>query len=221
MNTVVTESVGTTDKRHFIAGSIVVSWLTLIVLLGLNGSYSVAVNEVPVTLITSFIITFIVFSVSYISIPAVREYLLGIDMRFLIMLSSWRMIGIGFIMLNMFGHLPTSFSYVAGIGDALTAVAAVFLAFNLMKQEKGVRKSAILRWNTFGLLDFIIAVSLGLLTRTDALLAESNGLNGELMMAFPMVIIPGFLVQILSLTHIIIFLQLRNNHANDAYVKIK
>jgi len=220
MNTITAQGDISVDKRHLIAGGLIMSWLILIITLGINDAYSIKPNEVPVTLITSFIATYTLFILAYRVFPAVRDYLLDLDMRFLIMLSSWRMIGIGFIMLNMFGHLPTLFAYVAGIGDALTAVAAVFLAFNLMKRKEGVAKNVIFRWNTFGLLDFIIAVSLGLLTRTGALLAQSDGVNSELMVAFPMVIIPGFLVQILSLSHIIIFLQLRNNHANEHYVKI-
>jgi len=221
MNTIAAQVDESVDKRHLIMGGIVLSWFIIIIALGMNSAYSVKPNEAPITLIVSFIATYTIFTLAYRGVPAVREYLLGIDMRFLIMLSSWRMIGIGFIMLNMFAHLPTLFAYVAGIGDALTAVGAVFLAFNLMKRKEGVNKRAIYKWNTFGLLDFVIAVSLGLLTRTDALLAQSDGVNSELMMAFPMVIIPGFLVQVLSLSHIIIFLQLRNNHVNDAYVKFK
>jgi len=220
MNTIAVKRENALDKRHLITGGIIMSWLTLIVSLGINGAYSVESGQPPIILILSFISTYSIFTILYLGSSAVREYLLSLDMRFLIMLNSWRMIGIGFIMLNMFDHLPALFAYVAGIGDAMTAVAAVFLAFNLMKRKEGVAKSVIIRWNTFGLADFIIAVSLGLLTRTDALLAPGNGVNSDLMIAFPMVIIPGFLVQLLSLSHIIIFLQLRNNHKNETYVKI-
>ena len=221
MNSVTAESNSRLDKRHLISAGIIAIWLTLIISLGLNNAYSTMTNQAPVTLIVSFITTYLLFTIVYLGFPAVREYLLGLDMRFLIMLSSWRMIGIGFIMLNMFGHLPALFAYVAGVGDALTAVAAVFLAFNLMKRKEGMPKRTIWRWNAFGLIDFILAVSIGLLTRTDALLMQSNGINSDMMVAFPMVIIPGFLVQLLSLTHIIIFLQLRNNHRNDTFIKIK
>jgi len=219
MNTIAAERDKTVDKRHLIAGVLILGWLTLIMSLGLNGVYTVEFGKPPITLIISFIATYSIFTALYLGFSSVREYLLSIDMRFLIMLNSWRMLGIGFIMLNMFGHLPALFAYVAGIGDAMAAVGAVFLAFNLMKSKEGVAKRVIFNWNTFGLLDFIIAVSIGLLTRTDALLAPANGINSDLMIAFPMVLIPGFLVQLLSLSHIIIFLQLRNNHANDENVK--
>lgn len=218
MNTIAVESTNTIDTRHLITGAIIVVWLTLIMSLGLNGAYRVEANQPPIALILSFISTYTLFTILYLSSPSVRAYLLGLDMRFLIMINSWRMIGIGFIMLNMFGHLPALFAYVAGVGDALAAVGAVFLAFSLIKRKQGVEKRNIFRWNAFGLADFVIAISLGLLTRTDAILAPSNGINSDLMVAFPMVLIPGFLVQLFSLSHIIIFLQLRNNHADDTHV---
>jgi|GEM_PF-1157744 len=221
MNSVTAEGNSRLDKRHLITAGIITIWLTLVISLGLNNAYTTMPNQAPVTLIVSFISTYLLFTIVYTGFPAVREYLLGLDMRFLIMLNSWRMIGIGFIMLNMFGHLPALFAYIAGVGDALTAVAAVFLAFNLMKRKEGIPKRTIWRWNAFGLIDFILAVTIGILTRSDALLMQSNGINSDMMVAFPMVIIPGFLVQLLSLTHIIIFLQLRNNHRNDTFVKIK
>ena len=221
MNTVAAENSRTIDRRHLITAGIIVVWFSLVISLGLSNAYITLPNQAPITLIASFFIIYLVFTIAYLGFPAIKEYLLGLDMRFLIMLNSWRMIGIGFIMLNMFGHLPTLFAYLAGVGDALTAMAAVFLAFNMMKRKEGISKRAILRWNTFGLIDFILAVSIGLLTRTDALLMQSNGINSDMMIAFPMVIIPGFLVQLLSLTHIIIYLQLRNNHRNDTFVKIK
>lgn len=221
MNTLLIESSSPLDKRHIMTAFIVTIWLTIIVSLGLNNAYSIQSGETPITLIVSFIATYTIFALAYMSSTSVKEYLLSLDMRFLIMLNSWRMIGIGFIMLNMFGHLPALFAYVAGLGDALTAVTAVFLAYNLMKQKEGVSKRAIFRWNAFGLVDFIIAVSLGLLTRTDALLMQSDGINSDMMISFPMVIIPGFLVQLLSLSHIIIFLQLKNNHRNDTFIKIE
>ena len=73
-----------------------------------------------------------------------------------------------------------------------------------------VSRKWVFRWNSFGLLDFIVAVSVGVLTRQGALLVPASGLNSDLMAQFPFVLIPAFLVQVFTLTHIIIYLQLRN-----------
>ena len=220
MNSMVEQGDESINKHHLIAVSVIAGWFILIVSLGMSGAYSINASEAPTTLIMSFISVYSIFALSYIKFPMVKKYILNLDMRFLIMLNSWRMIGMGFIMLSMFSHLPYLFAYVAGFGDALTAVGAVFLAFKLMKRNQGVDRKTILRWNTFGLVDFVLAVSIGLLTRTDAWLMQSNGVNSDMMVLFPMVIIPGFLVQLLSLTHIIIYLQLKNNHIDQAMIKI-
>jgi len=125
------------------------------------------------------------------------------------------MLGMGFVMLYLFDQLPALFAYLAGFGDAITAIVAIFLAYALFIKQQGVSKNSISRWNTFGMLDFIIAVSVGILTRTDGILAPISGVNSDLMTIFPFVIMPGFLVQVFALTHIIIYLQLKNNHIHD------
>ena len=208
------------DRRHLFTGLVLLGWLTIITVLGINGVFISAPGEAPMAILVSFATTFTLFSVAYNSVPAFREYILGLDMRFLIMLHSWRMLGLGFIMLHLFDQLPASFAYLAGLGDALTALVAVVLAYAMFSDRKGVSRNWIWRWNTLGLVDFVVAVTVGILTRSDALLAPATGVNSDLMTTFPFVIIPAFLVQVLALTHIVIYLQLRNNHRHDERVNL-
>lgn len=208
------------DQRHFFIGILLFGWLTVITALGANDVFVSEPGEAPLAILLSFAMTFILFSIAYLNLPAFREYVLKLDMRFLIMLHSWRMLGMGFIMLHLFDQLPALFAYLAGLGDAATALVAVFLAYAMFSNKEGVSRSWIWRWNTFGLMDFIVAVSVGILTRTDALLAPASGVNSDLMTTFPFVIIPAFLVQVFALTHIIIYLQLKNNHQHDERIKL-
>lgn len=208
------------DQRHLLIGLLLLGWMATITGLAVNDAFVTGPGEAPLAILLSFAATFSIFSVAYMIIPAFREYILKLDMRFLIMLHSWRMLGMGFIMLYLFGHLPGLFAYLAGFGDALTAIMAVFLAYALFSNHQGVSRRWIWRWNTFGLIDFIVAVSVGILTRTDALLAPASGVNSDLMTVFPFVIIPGFLVQVFALTHIIIYLQLKNNHGQETRIKL-
>lgn len=208
------------DNRHFSIGIVLFGWLTIITVLGTNGIFVSGPGEAPLAILISFAVTFILFSVAYLNLPAFREYVLELDMRFLIMLHSWRMLGLGFIMLHLFDQLPALFAYLAGLGDALTAFVAVFLAYAMFSNKAGVSRNWIWRWNTFGLVDFIVAVSVGILTRADALLVPANGVNSDLMTTFPFVIIPAFLVQVFALTHIIIYLQLKNNHRYDERINL-
>lgn len=126
----------------------------------------------------------------------------------MILLHSWRTIGLGFLFLHFQGQLGGLFAYVAGLGDAIAAVTATLLALALLQQPERVRSSSIWRWNTFGLLDFVLAVSLGVLGRSGQTL-QFGELNTDMMGTFPIVLIPVFAVPLLAITHIIIYMQLR------------
>lgn len=208
------------DQQHLFTGMLLLAWMTAIIGLSLNDAFVSGPGEAPLAILVSFAATLSIFSVAYTSLPAFRDYVLKLDMRLLIMLHSWRMLGIGFVMLHLFDQLPGLFAYLAGLGDALTAIVAVFLAYALINNKQGVSKSWVWRWNTFGVVDFIVAVSIGILTRTDAMLAPASGINSDLMTTFPFAIIPGFLVQVFALTHIIIYLQLKNNHEHAETIKL-
>jgi len=208
------------DKRHLRIGFVLLGWFAIISALGMNNVFVSRPGEAPLAILVSFVLTLVLFTVAYTSVPAFREYILKLDMRFLIMLHSWRMLGMGFIMLYLFDQLPALFAYLAGLGDALAAMGAVVLAYAMFTNINGVSKHWIWRWNTFGLLDFIVAVTVGILTRSGAPLAPATGVNSDLMTTFPFVIIPAFLVQVFALMHIIIYLQLQTNHKQHERIKL-
>ena len=220
MNTTTNDINPQQHQQHLFIGILLLAWMTAIIGLSLNDAFVSGPGEAPLAILISFAATLSIFSVAYTGLPAFRDYVLNLDMRLLIMLHSWRMLGIGFVMLHLFDQLPGLFAYLAGFGDALTAIVAVFLAYALINNKQGVSKNWVWRWNTFGMVDFIVAVSIGILTRTDAMLAPASGINSDLMTTFPFAIIPGFLVQVFALTHIIIYLQLKNNHEKDEMIKL-
>ena len=211
-------STATLYTKHKPISIIILMWFMLILALSLNDIFIPPTGESPVNILLSAAISVGFFMLAYWRITTFREYVLNIDMRFLIMLHSWRMIGMGFVMLYLFDILPPLFAFLAGFGDAATAIAAVFLAYALFTNTQGVSKRLIWRWNTFGLLDFVIAVSVRILTQTDAILFAANGVSSDLMTAFPFVLIPGFLVQLLTITHIFIYLQLHNNYKHQKFI---
>lgn len=202
----------TVQNNHTITMMILLVWFFLVLTLSLNQGFIPTQGETPLNILLSIAISLGLFFIAYLRISTFKDYVLRIDMRFLIMLHSWRMLGIGFVMLYMLNKLPPLFAFLAGFGDAATAIAAVFVAYALFTKRQGVSKKLIWRWNTFGLVDFVIALTVGILTQTDAILFSSNGVSSDLMVTFPFALIPGFLVQVFTITHIIIYLQLKNNH---------
>ena len=208
-------------SQHFALGLLLLGWFGLILGLSLNDTFIPPAGEPPLNLLLSGLATLSLFALAYRTLPAFRAYVLGLDMRLLILLHSWRTLGLGFVMLYMVGQLPMLFAFLAGFGDALAAVGAILLGYLLFTSPSGVSVKLISRWNTFGLVDFIIAVSVGVLTQTNGLLASNTGVDSDLMTAFPFVIIPAFLVQVFTLTHIIIYLQLKNAWKGKSHVVIK
>jgi hypothetical protein len=88
------------------------------------------------------------------------------------------------------GALRPGFALPAGIGDALTGLAAPFVAWALARNLPGARARAV-AWNCFGILDLIVAPAAAVLT-------HSTNIS-----RFPLVIVPLFLGPPIGiLTHI-------------------
>jgi hypothetical protein len=145
------------------------------------------------------------FALAWRTNPAFRSYALSLDTGILVILHSWRMLGLGFLFLYAHDVLPGLFAGLAGLGDALAATGATLIGINLLR-GRTVSKRALQMWNSFGLLDFLIAVTVGTVLR-------SAWLGGEVTtdpMAFlPLSLVPTLIVPFYMITHLIIFLQLR------------
>jgi len=188
---------------------ICISWFTVIVAIALAGGFNAAVGERPLALLFAVLMPVAVFGLSYLSIKAFRSWVLGLDMRHLILLHSWRMVGMGFVFLFFYDRLPALFALPAGLGDAAAAMGAIFLGIALYERTDTVPDKRVFFWNTFGLIDFVIAVSLGVMTRTGEILHFSGSVGSEIMGTFPLALIPGFAVPFYVITHLIIYAQLR------------
>ena len=189
-------------------------WFASIVAMAVAGVFSYSAGQRPVAILLAFSLPGILFLVAYRLLPAFRQWALALDRRRLILLHSWRMIGMGFIFLYFQDRLPALFAFPAGLGDAMTAVGAVIIGIALYEGNQAVTRRRIFLWNSFGLLDFFVAVSLGVLTRTGDLLYTAGQPSSDIMGSFPQAVVPGFFVPFYIITHLIIFLQLRANQEN-------
>jgi hypothetical protein len=75
-----------------------------------------------------------------------------------------RLGGVFFLLLYADGRLSAPFAPAAGSGDIIVGALALFLAV-LLALRFDVHRSWLSLWNAFGLLDLVVAVSLGLLRR--------------------------------------------------------
>ena len=145
------------------------------------------------------------FALAYRSRPDFRSYVLSLDTGLLVILNSWRMLGLGFLFLYAYDVLPGLFAWLAGLGDAMAAVGATFIGIKLLRGNK-VSKQTLLKWNSYGLLDFLIAVTVGTALRSNLL---GNTVTTDPLSSLPVSLIPTLVVPFYITIHLIIFLQLR------------
>ena len=133
----------------------------------------------------------------------------------LVRLQFYRILGMVFIVRWMQGDVPGIFALPAGIGDTLTGVLALFVAFALRTNKPNSRTLGFF-WNAFGLLDFVVALSLGTLTATSALqqLLHLHLQSNPFITTYPLAMIPGHAVPFSILLHALSIRQLRRSRAN-------
>jgi hypothetical protein len=95
------------------------------------------------------------------------------------------------------GLLPAIFALVAGSGEILVGLLALRVRQMILRRRRLPRKT-ILAWNCFGTADFIIAAAA-------ASLAGYFGAAATALEQFPFALVPGFLVPIALMTHIVVF----------------
>jgi hypothetical protein len=134
--------------------------------------------------------------------PAAQPWLLALQV--------WRIEGVAFLVLFALGQLPALFALPAGIGDLAIGVTAPLVARNLH------RRNLALAWNVLGLADLVVAVSLGVMTNPGPLLLFATTPTSDVLTAFPMALVPTFLVPLSVGLHVASLRQLLTANASQS-----
>ncbi|MBI3607257.1 MAG: hypothetical protein HY207_04745 [Nitrospirae bacterium] len=149
----------------------------------------------------------IVLTVRVFRSPSLHRALRAIPLSMLIGVNVIRAFGVMFLVLYTAGRLPAPFAPVAGWGDILVGLTAVPVAWLAYKKGTAAH-SAVLIWNTLGLVDLIAAVGLGVTSSPGPLRLIFAEPGAGIMTALPWLLIPGFLVPLLASTHLAVFYRL-------------
>jgi hypothetical protein len=137
-----------------------------------------------------------------------REFVLSLDLRLIAAMQAWRWAGLGFLSLYAHKVLPAVFALPAGLGDMAIGVTAPWIVLALVREPGFAARGAFIRWNVLGILDLVIAVSIGTVS---AILA--TGAPGQIstapMATLPLLLIPAFLVPVFLMLHTTALLQSR------------
>lgn len=163
----------------------------------------------PPTVLAMFGTPLVAIIALALGFPAVRRALTAIPLPLLIGLNIFRLGGGLFVLLAVAGRLSGPFPYLAGWGDFVTGALAIPVAA-LAANETRFRDRLILAWNSFGMLDLIVAVTLGLISRNGSPLQLIHaGVGTAAMQTLPWAFIPTVLVPFFLVVHAIVFAQLR------------
>jgi hypothetical protein len=137
-------------------------------------------------------------------IPFVSRALSGPNsVRLLSWPHAFRLAGVALVISMMLGHLPALFALPAGLGDMAVAVAEPFVTRRI---KAGHGHRAATWFNIFGILDLVIAMTLGGLTAYG--IVHVSPVNSALSV-LPLALIPTVGVPILVVLHILTLRRLR------------
>jgi hypothetical protein len=176
---------------------VLAAWFLAIVWLGTAGAFVGPPGTPPLPLLASFLIPLAAFFALLKWFRPFRDFIMSIDLRLITGIQAWRFTGFEFLALYAYGLLPGIFAFPAALGDMAIAAAAPWMALQLSRNPGFATSKAFRRWNWLGILDLVVAVSLGGLNAFIPL----GEVSTQAMAQMPLVLIPGYLVPIFIMLH--------------------
>jgi hypothetical protein len=179
---------------------VLAAWFLLVVSLGAAGAFVGRPGTPPLGIAIGVGAPLVLFFAWLWLSQSFRNFVLSLDLRLIAGIQAWRWAGLGFLSLYTYKVLPAIFALPAGLGDMAVGFAAPWMILALVRQPAFAASSAFIRWNVLGILDLIVAVSIGALSATLA-----TGAPGEIstapMSTLPLLLIPAFLVPLFLMLH--------------------
>ena len=191
------------------------AWLLLVVSLGVAGAFVGPPGTPPLPIAMAVAVPLVLFFLWQRLSQSFREFVLTLDLRLIAGMQAWRWAGLGFLSLYAHNILPAVFALPAGLGDMAIGVTAPWMILALIRQPGFAARGAFIRWNVLGILDLLIAVSIGA-----ASAFFTTGAPGEIstapMATLPLLLIPAFLVPLFLMLHSAALMQSRQLIRNRA-----
>lgn len=185
-------------------------WIAAVWTLAAHGVFRREIGNVPVLPIAIFL-PVLLGSFLLTRSQGVASLLDATPASWLVGIQVYRIIGGVFLVYWIHGTMPAAFALPAGIGDVATGLLALPAAVWVASGSPIGRKIGI-RWNLLGLIDFAVAITMGMLTSPGPahLLARDHP-NTQLA-TFPTVMVPAFAVPFSTLLHLLSLRQLKRMH---------
>ena len=175
-------------------------WFGLVFLLGAEGAFGGRVGSPPLPIFFGFGIPLAVFFAAYFGWGSCRAFVLGADLRLVTAIQAWRWAGVGFLSLYAHGVLPGLFAFPAGLGDMAIGVTAPWMVLRLIRQPSFAASRRYMMWNILGIVDFVVAVSMGTLC-SGFIRGLPLSVTTSAMAQLPLVLIPAYMVPFFIMLH--------------------
>lgn len=184
-----------------ISALVLIGWLGIALALGVAGVYRTSSDQIP-TIQYGILVPILIGGMFIMRSSSVARVFEAVPQHWLIGIQFYRALGIIFLILYGAGKMPGLFAWPAGIGDVLVGALAPVVA---IAYARGSEKNGDLAWawNILGLTDLSVAVASGFVTEF------AFDLPNELLGAFPLVLIPIYLVPLSVLLHLASLTKLR------------
>ena len=187
-------------------------WFTVAWSAAINGAFRPGGSALPLLPMALFLPLIVGAPILLLS-KRVGELLDAMPTTWLVALQIYRVFGIWAIAAWLRGVLPGEFALPAGTGDVLTGLFALPAAIAVATGTAQGRRAA-LAWNMFGIADFAVAMTMGMITSPGRLqLIVPSVLNGAGAGVYPDVLTPAFVVPCSILLHLLSLRQLRRRSA--------
>lgn len=151
-----------------------------------------------------------VFAVGYRRSRWLRAAVLALDFSVITAVQGMRIAGIAMLSLWAAGVLTPAFALWAGGIDVFIGLTAVPLAF-LVANRRPVPRAGLRLWHLVGLLDFAVAVPLGIMATPSTLGLLHAEPSTWAIFAFPLSFIPMVGVPFMIIMHVVALLQLHGD----------
>lgn len=175
-------------------------WFTFVIVVSRTGMFSVNPLVAP-NIALGFLLLFELLRRVYAS-QTIQRIAANAPMWFLIVIQTYRIIGIVFFTFYARGLLPAEFAIPAGLGDIFVGVTAPLVATLYYFRKSYGRQLAIL-WNYVGILDLIVAIGVGILSFQRPIEFLHTTPSTEQIALFPLAIVPLFAVPLALVLHML------------------
>lgn len=191
-----------TDRHRAarVAAVVFVGWHGAAIALGALGVYHGSSDRLP-TIQYGILVPILIGGWLIFRSSTVARLLDAVPQHWLVGVQLYRALGAIFLVLYEAGQLPGLFAWPAWLGDVLVGVLAPVVAIAYARGP-GDNADLVWVWNFFGVVDLMIAVAMGFSTSPSPYQLVAFDRPNELISAFPLVLIPIYLVPVSVLLHL-------------------